>query len=125
MHEFNLQREIAILKELIVDIEFIETYIKDLNDDTFLRDSKTKDAVLTRLMVIGEYGSRVDDSVKNRFKEIEWQQIKQARNYYAHVYRGIDWILVWNVTQRDIPNLKIQIEHIIEVLENENNAKIN
>ena len=76
-------------------------------------------------MVIGEYGSRVNETVKDRFKEIKWQDIKRARNYYAHMYRGIDWILVWDVTQTELPELKTQIEHIIEVLEKENNAKIN
>lgn len=121
----SLDREIGLLTYLLEQIVTIIEYTEGYDEDRFLRDGKTKDAVLTRLMVIGEYGGRVNDVVKNRFDAVDWKAMKLARNYYAHVYRGVDWILVWHVVVTEIPLLKQNVEHIIEVLEKENNAKIN
>jgi len=39
--------------------------------------------------------------------------MKATRNYFVHVYRGIDWRRVWETLQSDIPKLKIKIEKII------------
>lgn len=110
-----------LLEQLVTVLEYADGY----DEDGFLRDKKTKDAVLTRLIVVGEYANKIDDSIKVRFADIDWKSIKLARNYYAHVYRGIDWILVWHVVEREIPALKLRIEQIIEVLENENDGKTN
>jgi uncharacterized protein with HEPN domain len=125
MHDIDLDREISILKYLLEQIAVLEMYTNDFDEDIFLRDIRTKDAVLTRLIVIGEYGPRINDILKERFNEIDWIALKKARNFYAHVYRGIDWILVWNVIQNEIPLLKGQIESVIEILEKENNGKTN
>ncbi len=125
MFDLNLERTIDILKYLLEQINTIRLYTREFDEDLFLRDDKTKDAVLTRLIVLGEYVSKVDEKTKIRFTEINWRSIKAARNLYAHVYRGIDWILVWNVVANEINTLKIQIEYIIQVLETENNAKTN
>ena len=116
----NLEREINIIKYLLEQVDVIRLYVEGLDEDAFLRDIKTKDAVLTRLMVIGEYSAKIDDEIKERFTTIDWKLIKSARNYYAHVYRGIDWILVWNVVVDEIPKLRSGIENIIESLEKGN-----
>jgi uncharacterized protein with HEPN domain len=78
-----------------------------------------KDAVLTRLIVLGEYSVRVDNGLKSRFSDVEWQLLKAARNYYAHAYNSIDWLRVWEVVEIWIPELKIKIERIVDTLENE------
>src|SRR6185503_14968019 len=109
MFEGNLERDFDILKYLLEQIYVIEKYVGGYDEDLFLRDSKTKDAVLTRLMALGEYGTRIDETTKNRFPEIDWKSIKAARNYYTHAYRGIDWILVWNVVVEEIPDLKTKL----------------
>ncbi len=121
----NSDRDIEILKYLLQQILVILEYTEGYDEEIFLRDSKTKDAVLTRLIVIGEYGNRVNETTKNRFDKVDWRAMKLARNYYAHVYRGVDWILVWHVVVTEIPLLRQNVEHILEVLEKENNGKIN
>jgi uncharacterized protein with HEPN domain len=78
-----------------------------------------------KLLVIGEYSSKISDNQKNRFSDIEWQLLKAARNYYAHAYGEITWVRVWETLNEDIPELKKKIENIIEVLEKEKDGKIN
>jgi uncharacterized protein with HEPN domain len=47
-----------------------------------------------KLLVFGEYSTHIDQSLKNKFNEIQWQLNKAGRNYYAHVYNGTDWVMM-------------------------------
>lgn len=69
-----------------------------------------------RLIVIGEYGSKVSNEAKDTFKEVEWQLIKAARNFYIHVYDRVNWLYVWETVKKDLPPLRIRIENIIKQL---------
>jgi len=40
--------------------------------------------------------------------------MKSTRNYYVHVYRGIDWPGVWETLKSDIPILKVKVENILK-----------
>lgn len=51
--------------------------------------------------------------------------MKAARNYYAHAYRKVDWIRVWEVVANELPSLKKNLINIIELLEAEYNGKTN
>ena len=97
-------------------IDHLEDYAKGVDEDGFLRNEEKKDACLTRIVMIGEYSARISDSLKDKFTEVEWQLMKSTRNYYVHVYRGIDWKRVWETIQTDIPSLRIKVENILSQL---------
>ena len=66
--------------------------------------------------MIGEYSARISDNLKNKFTDIEWQLMKATRNYYVHVYKGIDWKRVWETIQTDIPVFENKVENILSQL---------
>ncbi|MBK7882562.1 MAG: DUF86 domain-containing protein [Chitinophagaceae bacterium] len=115
-----MERDIHYFELILSSIEAIDEYLKNIKEDHFLNDRLIKDAVLMRLIVIGEYGAKVSERIKNDFKEIEWQVIKAARNFYVHVYDGVNWIYVWETVQKDLPALKVKIKNIIEQLDKNN-----
>ncbi|MCW3121377.1 MAG: hypothetical protein JWQ38_869 [Flavipsychrobacter sp.] len=117
--------DIVYLELINKGIERILGYIGDADEEVFLRDNMMKDACLMQLVVIGESGGKVSEENKNRFKEVEWQLMKAARNFFAHAYEHTDWVRVYDTIKTILPDLKPRIEHIIEVLEKENNGKIN
>ena len=49
-----------------------------------------------QLIVIGENGGKVSQDVKDRFREVEWELMKAARNFFAHAYEYTDWNRVWD-----------------------------
>ena len=115
-----------LLRFVYEQIVTLETYYTEVDEQVFLKDSQLQDACLMKLLVIGEYTSKLSDSFKSRFIEIEWLLIKAARNYYAHAYGSITWPKVWSALITNIPDLKRKFENIIEVLESEKqNAKTN
>ncbi len=115
-----------LLRFVYEQIVTLETYYTEVDELVFLEDTILQDACLMKLLVIGEYTSKLSESFKDRFTEVEWQILKAARNYYAHAYGSITWLKVWNALTKNIPDLKRKFENIIEVLESEKqNAKTN
>lgn len=111
-----MNHDLDYLEFLLECIKHLENYTNNVDEDSFLRDEEKKDACLTRIVMIGEYSARISDSLKDKFTDVEWQLMKSTRNYYVHVYRGIDWRRVWETIQKDIPPLKIKVEKILSQL---------
>ena len=111
-----MNRDLDYLEFLLECIDHLEKYTKNIDEDDFLRNEEKKDACLTRIVMIGEYSARISDNLKDKFTDVEWQLMKSTRNYYVHVYRGVDWKRVWETIQEDIPPLKIKVENILSQL---------
>lgn len=111
-----MNHDLDYLEFLLECIDHLENYTNNVDEDSFLRNEEKKDACLTRIVMIGEYSARISENLKDKFTDIEWQLMKSTRNYYVHVYRGIDWRRVWETIQKDIPPLKIKVEKILSQL---------
>ncbi len=101
------------LKLIIESIDSVYLYLGDNDKENFLRNNFLKDAILMRLIVIGEYGAKITNELKERFNEVEWQQMKAARNFYIHVYGQINYEHVWEVIEIDLKPLKVKLENIL------------
>ncbi|MEP6927177.1 MAG: HepT-like ribonuclease domain-containing protein [Ginsengibacter sp.] len=111
-----MNRDLDYLEFLLECIDHLKNYTKDVDEDSFLRNEEKKDACLTRIVMIGEYSARISDDLKDKFTNVEWELMKSTRNYYVHVYRGVDWRRVWETIQKDIPPLRIKVEKILSQL---------
>lgn len=105
---------LIFLKHIMECIELIEKYTKNLSRREFLENTKTQDAVIRRIEVIGEASKNIPKSFKNKYPGIPWKKIAGMRDILTHEYFGVDLHLTWNVTQKDIPKLKRKIAHIIK-----------
>jgi uncharacterized protein with HEPN domain len=62
--------------------------------------------VLRNLQTLAESTQRLSEESKATHPEIEWHRIAAFRNVLVHDYLGIDVERVWEITQRDVPELK-------------------
>ena len=108
-----MERDLHYFELILSCIVAIDEYIKDVGEEDFIKNDILRHAVLMRLIVIGEYGGKISEAVKNNFREIEWQIIKAARNFYIHVYDSVNWLHIWETIKKDLPALKPKIENII------------
>lgn len=60
---------------------------------------------LTLLMAIGEEVKKIDKEILQTQSNIEWQDLKDMRNFLAHDYRGVDYDLVFTVVKAELPKL--------------------
>ncbi|MCA1606209.1 MAG: DUF86 domain-containing protein [Acidobacteria bacterium] len=65
-----------------------------------------QDAVLRNLQTMAEATQRLSAALKASHSEVEWSRVAALRNVLVHNYLGIDRETIWEITQRDIPELK-------------------
>ena len=70
-------------------------------------------AVIRTLDVIGEAASRVSPDGRVRFSDIPWRDIIDLRNRLIHGYDVIDYDLVCQIIDDDLPPLVESIEKIL------------
>lgn len=101
------------LLDIIDSINAIFDFINNMDFETFKSDRKTYSAVLREFIIIGEAISKIDEQFKIENKSVEWQLIKDFRNFIIHEYFGIDLEIVWDVIQKELDNLKNQIINLL------------
>ena len=68
--------------------------------------------VTHHLQVIGEAARGMSQSLKDLHPEVPWPQIVALRNILVHEYFGLNMRQVWAMTQKDLPRLAEQVQHI-------------
>ncbi|MDH4238346.1 MAG: DUF86 domain-containing protein, partial [Phycisphaerae bacterium] len=86
--------------------------------DHFLESHTLQDAVLRNLQTMAESTRRLSEDLKAKYPDIEWHRITAFRNILVHDYLGVDIERVWEITQREVPQLK---EAILTMLEEGHN----
>lgn len=69
-------------------------------EDVFQKDTKTQDAVIRKLEVIGEAAKRVPDSYREANPDVPWRRLAGLRDVLIHQYEGVD--LLAGVADRGI-----------------------
>ena len=111
-----MKDDLAYLKYIVEGIERIQQYTAE-GKEVFLANSMIQDATLRRLQTLAESTQRLSEELKVRATEIDWRGISGIRNILVHDYLGgIDLYIVWNVIERDLPELKRKIEAILREL---------
>ena len=96
-------------------LECIRRIVEDTGagQEHFMASRTGQDAVLRNLQVMAESTQRLSETAKATKPEVEWRKIVAFRNILAHDYLGIDMDTIWDITQRDVPELKGAIEDIL------------
>ncbi len=82
----------------------------------FEKDELIQNWFVHHLQIIGEAASKLDKSFHQSYSQISWAEIIAMRNILVHDYFGIDLEAVWEVVARDLPELKIHINEVINEL---------
>jgi uncharacterized protein with HEPN domain len=88
-------------------------YTGHLTYDAFCADSKTVDATIRCLEVIGEACRQMDDTFQANRPEIPWHRIRGLRNRVIHEYRDVDLETVWKVVTEELPRLVPQLKSFL------------
>jgi uncharacterized protein with HEPN domain len=60
--------------------------------------------------VIGEAAYKIDKTTEAALPQIPFKSIRGMRNRIAHDYGAVDFMIVWEVTQKDIAPLIAALE---------------
>lgn len=107
-----MRRDIERLHDILNAIQRIEKYSQKGKEE-FLQDELIQNWIQHHLQIIGEACNRLSDSFYLSHPEIPWKSIIGLRHILVHHYFEIDYDLIWNVVENDLPEFKSQIETII------------
>lgn len=69
---------------------------------------------LTRLLeIVGEAAAGVSQQTQQRDSSIPWSAIRSMRNRLIHGYDEVDFDILWDVIQKDLPELISKLRAII------------
>lgn len=108
-----MKNDRTYLEHILESIELIEQYIKDLSKEGFLSSSKTQDAVVKRIEIIGEAAKNISAFTRRKYPSLPWKGMTGMRDIMVHDYFGIDYEIVWQTCMCDFPDLKQKIQELI------------
>lgn len=95
----------VFFKHMLLAIEEIGHYIKGYTYRKFADDSKTVNAVIRQLEIIGEAAGRISSSLV-KDSPVAWKNITGMRHKLIHDYFGVDKEIVWETVSEDLAPLK-------------------
>lgn len=104
------------LRHIIDECEYLENASKNLEFEQFIKDENLKRAFVRSLEIIGEAAKNIPEEFRRKYKDIPWKQIAGLRDVLIHKYFGVDYRNVWKILKDEIPQLKRNINKILEEL---------
>ena len=101
------------IEDMLACGEKVLAYTGGMTQAAFIADSRTYDAVLRNLELIGEAATHVPTDVRNANPQIDWRSIIGTRNRVAHGYLGIDDDVVWDIVQNDVARLLPELRALL------------
>lgn len=80
---------------------------------SFEGDALTRDAVLLRILVIGEATKRLSTAFREAHPHISWKEIAGMRDRLIHGYDEWDFDRVWAVVASEVPKLLRDLEPLL------------
>ena len=108
-----MQRDALYVADLVDSTRTIRGYLDGISRERWDEDRVLRDAVLYRLLLLGEIASALPDSLRDRYPEIAWRQIRAFRNLAVHKYFSVDWAVVWQISQEEVSVLEEQAMDIL------------
>lgn len=81
----------------------IENFTQGITYEDYINNLQLRLALVKLLEIIGEAATMLSDNVRQNFSDIEWRTLKAVRNILVHEYFGINYEIIWESIQRDIP----------------------
>lgn len=100
------------LVHIVERIDRILEYTK-VGRDSFFGDARTQDAVLRNLEVIGEAAKQVPPEYRAQYSLIPWRSLAALRDVIIHQYEGVSLAEVWNVVEKNLPDLRKAVADIL------------
>lgn len=110
-----MKQDDIYLRSILDAINQINDYTKGGYEE-FINNQMIQDAVVLRLLNIGEAVKHLDTELTTSRPDIPWKRIAGMRNFMIHEYLEVDYEIVWGVIQHDLPDLNQAIAEVLTKL---------
>jgi len=95
----------AYLHDMLEAARLIRSYTARVSFEEFFRNNEKRDAVALRISVLGESAHKIDKATETALPTIPFKNIRGMRNRIAHDYGAVDFAIVWDVAEQEVPSL--------------------
>lgn len=96
----------------------IEEYVAG-GQTVFMQSTLIQDAVLRNLQTLGQSVGRLSSPLREAHPDVDWRGIVGLRNILVHDYLGINLARIWEIIERDVPDLKRTVEAMLREFDDE------
>lgn len=112
-----LENNKIILKKIISEIDIGMNFLDNVNLEDFLKTEKLNYATAMVFVNISEFTRRLDHDFKKNNLQIDWREMSDFGEKIIQNYYLIAMDDIYFTVKRDFPELKAQIEKILEAEE--------
>lgn len=108
-------RHTDYIEHILDATQQVRSYVTGTSKEMFMQDRKTQDAVILKILVIGEAAAKILDAhatFAQGHPDIPWNQMKGMRNRMVHGYFETNLELVWETIQVFIPDLESKLRSV-------------
>ena len=107
-------RERIALEKICAEIDLALNFVANITQEEFLADEKTKRAVGMTAINIGELAKHLTSEFRENYPQVAWKDAARFRDIVAHKYETLNMLDVYETVMKDFPEMKLQIEKILE-----------
>ena len=104
----------VFLHHILDAIVLIEEYTNEMSENEFLSNSMARDAVVRQVEIIGEAARNISNDFRELHPKIPWGKMVGIRDKITHEFFNVNFAIVWDTVQDDLPNLKKIIASILQ-----------
>jgi uncharacterized protein with HEPN domain len=104
------------VRDILEAIDHIERYAAK-GKVQFEKDELIQNWFIRHLQIIGEAARLMPEDIQKRAPEIPWTKIIGMRNILVHDYFRIDTDIMWQVVEKELPQLKHSLQSLLDNLE--------
>ncbi len=105
------------LDDILQAVDRIMIYVQGMDLTSFNADTRTVDAVVRNLEIIGEAARNLSAEVRSMAPEIEWPKIISLRNILSHEYFGVNTRIIWDIVQNKLKPLRTAAQNITRLID--------
>ena len=114
-----MSRDLDSLTDILDAAQKIRLYIQGMDEAAFQNDSKTQDAVVRCLEIIGEATKRLSPELRAHYPQVPWQAMAGMRDILIHAYDKVDLATVWETSTKSVPTMQASVALVIADLSQE------
>ncbi|MBI5033076.1 MAG: DUF86 domain-containing protein [Chloroflexi bacterium] len=99
--------------------EKAERFVESVTQDDFQANDEKVYAVVHALQTIGEAARHLPQSLRQRYADVDWDDIVGMRDIVIHEYFGVDLDIIWRTVQKDLTPLKSVVTKMLSDLAEE------